>query len=40
MTWFRREPNVQWLRGFGDDATIQQQTVALVENALAAAARP
>ena len=24
MTWFRREPEVTWLRGFGDDAQIQQ----------------
>jgi tRNA dimethylallyltransferase len=24
MTWFRREPEVQWLRGFGDDARIQK----------------
>jgi tRNA dimethylallyltransferase len=24
MTWFRREPEVQWLRGFGDDAQIQK----------------
>lgn len=24
MTWFRREPEVHWLRGFGDDAQIQQ----------------
>jgi tRNA dimethylallyltransferase len=23
MTWFRREPEVHWLRGFGDDAQIQ-----------------
>ncbi len=23
MTWFRREPEVQWLRGFGDDPEIQ-----------------
>jgi len=22
MTWFRREPEVQWLKGFGDDAEI------------------
>ena len=21
MTWFRREPEVHWLRGFGDDAS-------------------
>ncbi len=30
MTWFRREPGVQWLRGFGDDAEIQQESVAWV----------
>jgi tRNA dimethylallyltransferase len=24
MTWFRREPDVLWLRGFGDDVQIQQ----------------
>jgi tRNA dimethylallyltransferase len=24
MTWFRREPEVQWLRGFGDDAQTQK----------------
>jgi len=23
MTWFRREPEVKWLRGFGDDEEIQ-----------------
>ncbi|MGA7171517.1 MAG: tRNA (adenosine(37)-N6)-dimethylallyltransferase MiaA [Candidatus Sulfotelmatobacter sp.] len=23
MTWFRREPGVQWLRGFGDEAQVQ-----------------
>ena len=22
MTWFRREPNVQWLPGFGEDESI------------------
>jgi tRNA dimethylallyltransferase len=32
MTWFRREPEVTWLSGFGDDDEIQQQAVALVEN--------
>jgi tRNA dimethylallyltransferase len=25
MTWFRREPDVTWLNGFGDDAQIQQR---------------
>jgi tRNA dimethylallyltransferase len=29
-TWFRREPDVHWLRGFGDDKQIQSQTGALV----------
>jgi tRNA dimethylallyltransferase len=32
MTWFRREPEVQWLKGFGDDARIQQKAIALVED--------
>ena len=31
MTWFRREPDVCWLDGFGDDPTIQAAAVALVE---------
>ncbi|HXZ26891.1 MAG TPA: tRNA (adenosine(37)-N6)-dimethylallyltransferase MiaA [Terriglobales bacterium] len=35
MTWFRREPEVHWLRGFGDDPAIQEQALALVEAALA-----
>ena len=30
MTWFRREPEVHWLRGFGDDAQIQQEAAELV----------
>ena len=29
MTWFRREPEVAWLDGFGDDPAIQQKAVAL-----------
>jgi tRNA dimethylallyltransferase len=29
MTWFRREPEVAWLDGFGDDSAIQQRAVAL-----------
>ena len=31
MTWFRREPGVRWLKGFGDDPEIQAQAIALVE---------
>ena len=30
MTWFRREPEVRWLRGFGDDGQIQQEAAGLV----------
>jgi len=30
MTWFRREPEVRWLRGFGDEAQIQQEAGAWV----------
>jgi tRNA dimethylallyltransferase len=31
MTWFRREPDVTWLKGFGDDPAIQAEAVRLVE---------
>jgi tRNA dimethylallyltransferase len=30
MTWCRREPEVTWLRGFGDDAHVQQTAAAQV----------
>jgi tRNA dimethylallyltransferase len=30
MTWFRREPDVCWLEGFGDDPLIQQQSLERV----------
>ena len=36
MTWFRREPEVTWLAGFGDDAKIQRDAAAaLAEKQLA-----
>jgi tRNA dimethylallyltransferase len=25
MTWFRREPNVEWFSGFGDEPRVQEQ---------------
>ncbi len=31
ITWFRREPDVHWLRGTGDDPAIQSECIALVE---------
>jgi tRNA dimethylallyltransferase len=30
LTWFRREPEVRWLAGFGDDAEIQQMAAEAV----------
>jgi len=33
MTWFRREKDVYWLDGFGDDPTIQAAAVAAVSRA-------
>jgi tRNA dimethylallyltransferase len=29
MTWFRREPDVAWFEGFGDDPAIQEKAAAL-----------
>jgi tRNA dimethylallyltransferase len=31
ITWFRREPDVRWLDGFGDDAQVQVEGLAAVE---------
>ena len=31
MTWFRREPGVHWLRGFGDAADVRAEAMHLVE---------
>ena len=33
MTWFRRETQISWLAGFGDEAQIQRGAIALVEGA-------
>lgn len=32
MTWFRREKDVIWLRGFGDKGTIQQAAIQQIKN--------
>lgn len=34
QTWFRREPEVHWLKGFGDDDAIQVEAMALVAASL------
>jgi len=31
LTWFRREPDVNWLSGFGDQKEVQKRAIALVE---------
>ena len=35
MTWFRREPEVQWLKGFGDDPAIQARALDRIRSELA-----
>jgi tRNA dimethylallyltransferase len=30
LTWFRREPGVHWLKGFGDEGSIQHEAMDLV----------
>jgi tRNA dimethylallyltransferase len=30
MTWFRREPNVQWIAGFGSDPAVQKEVEDLI----------
>jgi len=32
MTWFRKEPNVRWLAGFGDDPNTQREAMSFVQN--------
>lgn len=34
MTWFRRELDVTWLKGFGDDGQIQSEALAKVESSM------
>ncbi len=34
LTWFRREPDVHWFAGFGDEPSIATQAIALIETHL------
>jgi tRNA dimethylallyltransferase len=34
LTWFRREPDVRWLHGFGDDPALAAQASELVQQSL------
>ena len=36
MTWFRREPEVHWIEGFGDEAETARMAAELVDGAIAA----
>lgn len=36
ITWFRREPDVQWLAGFGGDSAVQSTAIAGVGSQLSA----
>jgi tRNA dimethylallyltransferase len=40
MTWFRREPEVEWFAGFGSDADIQRAVETCIGAAEAASSRP
>jgi hypothetical protein len=40
MTWFRREPEVEWVQGFGDEPKIQNEALAMVADALRETDRP
>jgi tRNA dimethylallyltransferase len=32
LTWFRREPAVHWLAGFGDQANVQRDALAWLQS--------
>ena len=32
LTWFRREPDVHWIKGFGDDPDVQQKCVEQIRD--------
>jgi tRNA dimethylallyltransferase len=34
LTWFRREPEVYWIAGFGDERETESESVKLIETAL------
>jgi len=34
MTWFRREPEVHWIAGFGDQPEVQDQALTLIRSSL------
>jgi tRNA dimethylallyltransferase len=39
ITWFRREPNMHWLTGFGGDPKVQAAAVAMADSQLSAGSK-
>ena len=39
MTWFRREPDVHWIAGFGSDPAVQEEAMGLINGFINAKAR-
>ena len=33
LTWFRKEPGVHWIRGFGDDVKVHAEALAILQRA-------
>jgi hypothetical protein len=40
MTWFRREPDVHWFAGFGDEPAIRAAAIDLVARATYTTSEP
>lgn len=40
MTWFRREPDVIWISGFGDESRVQGEAIQKIEDMEAGRPRP
>lgn len=40
MTWFRREPDIHWLKGFGDEETVLTEALAYIEERVGPLSRP
>lgn len=34
LTWFRKEPSVHWIAGFGDDPAVRSEALAIVANTI------
>jgi tRNA dimethylallyltransferase len=30
LTWFRHEPGVEWIEGFGDDPAVQKRVIEIL----------